>query len=295
VVVQPALFMAGQGAKAGSIAYSEPVSPTLKGCASGLNQAPSVVAFAQNQRDEVRDLNGVAGALSAEPGMKQQTFIAQPVIALQANGIDRALTAGCNGAGWRENEMYTLNTIDRHAVVFENHGQDSRYTGPLSVSQPVTSTYGMGGNNQPFVVEHYQDVVGALCSTDYKWVQQQQQVEQGKLIVTNRDKDKRYIVRRLMPLETTRLQGYPDWWHDLAPFDGDVAFWESVRETWARITGATYKPFASIERLEKWYYGLRTEGAEYKVDGNSLAIPCAAYVIRRIAEIYKQEGLTFDT
>lgn len=37
------------------------------------------VAFAQNQRNEVRDLNGVAGALAAEPGMKQQTFIAQSI------------------------------------------------------------------------------------------------------------------------------------------------------------------------------------------------------------------------
>ena len=34
------------------------------------------VAFTQNQRDEVRDLGGIAGALQAEPGMHQQTFIA---------------------------------------------------------------------------------------------------------------------------------------------------------------------------------------------------------------------------
>ena len=34
------------------------------------------LAFAQNQRDEVRDLHDVAGALSAQPGMKQQTFVA---------------------------------------------------------------------------------------------------------------------------------------------------------------------------------------------------------------------------
>ena len=34
------------------------------------------VAFAANQRDEVRDLRNVAGTLSAQPGMKQQTFVA---------------------------------------------------------------------------------------------------------------------------------------------------------------------------------------------------------------------------
>lgn len=37
----------------------------------------AIVAFAQNQRDEVRDLHDCAGALAAEPGMKQQTFVAQ--------------------------------------------------------------------------------------------------------------------------------------------------------------------------------------------------------------------------
>ena len=36
------------------------------------------IAFAQNQRDEVRDLKDKAGALAAEPGMKQQTFVAVP-------------------------------------------------------------------------------------------------------------------------------------------------------------------------------------------------------------------------
>ncbi len=38
-------------------------------------------------------------------------------------------------------------------MMFENHSQDSRYTGPLDVAQTVSSTFGMGGNNQPFVVE----------------------------------------------------------------------------------------------------------------------------------------------
>lgn len=35
-----------------------------------------VIAFTQNQRDEVRNLGDVDGALAAEPGMKQQTFVA---------------------------------------------------------------------------------------------------------------------------------------------------------------------------------------------------------------------------
>ena len=73
---------------------------------------------------------------------------------IQGNAIDRADTAGCNGRGWREDKSYTLNTVDRPAVaVFENHGQDTRFNGPVDVSQTVSATFGMGGNNTPFVVK----------------------------------------------------------------------------------------------------------------------------------------------
>jgi len=37
--------------------------------------------------------------------------------------------------------------------VYENHSQDTRYTGPLDTAPTVMSTYGTGGNNQPFVVD----------------------------------------------------------------------------------------------------------------------------------------------
>lgn len=42
----------------------------------------------------------------------------QTVFCLQGNGIDRAETAGCNGKGWREDQSYTLNTVDRPAVAY---------------------------------------------------------------------------------------------------------------------------------------------------------------------------------
>lgn len=46
---------------------------------TGGNNMP-LAAFTQNQRDEVRDLREVAGALAAEFGMKQQTYIAQAAL-----------------------------------------------------------------------------------------------------------------------------------------------------------------------------------------------------------------------
>ena len=63
-----------QGGGKSNCTVDEQVAPPLA-CTHG--GAPAV-AFTQNQRDEVRDLGETAGSLSAQPGMKQQTFVAQP-------------------------------------------------------------------------------------------------------------------------------------------------------------------------------------------------------------------------
>lgn len=53
-----------------------------------------------------------------------------------------------------EDVTCTLRAESHHPpLVFENHSQDCRYTGPLTVSQTVLSTFGTGGNNQPFVLQ----------------------------------------------------------------------------------------------------------------------------------------------
>lgn len=57
---------------------SDDVAPTLRAMGHAGSHANAggqvAVAFAQNQRDEVRQME-IAGALSAEPGMKQQTYL----------------------------------------------------------------------------------------------------------------------------------------------------------------------------------------------------------------------------
>lgn len=77
--VKPVAFLYNQGAKARSLGISE-ISPTLK---TDHNPAG---AFASNQRDEVRELE-VAGALAAQPGIKQQTYICR------ADGQANAMTS----------------------------------------------------------------------------------------------------------------------------------------------------------------------------------------------------------
>ena len=77
--VKPVAFLYNQGAKARSLGISE-ISLTLK-----TDHNPAV-AFASNQRDEVRELE-VAGALAAQPGIKQQTYICR------ADGQANAMTS----------------------------------------------------------------------------------------------------------------------------------------------------------------------------------------------------------
>jgi DNA (cytosine-5)-methyltransferase 1 len=68
-------FSAGNSSGARSIGYSEEHTPPLRAGASGTNQVPTVV-FAQNTRDEVREME-VPGALAAQPGMKQTSYLRQ--------------------------------------------------------------------------------------------------------------------------------------------------------------------------------------------------------------------------
>jgi DNA (cytosine-5)-methyltransferase 1 len=84
-----------------AVAIEDPVPPLMARSSRGGAQTLSpghqtdghmvavAVAFTQNQRDEVREV-GVAGALAAEPGMKQQTFLAVAPTLTAANDPSRS-------------------------------------------------------------------------------------------------------------------------------------------------------------------------------------------------------------
>lgn len=73
----------------------------------------------------------------------------------EAAGFCTEHSADSRGIGYEEEISPTLRagTVPAAVAVFENHSQDTRYTGPLEKAPSVLSTYGTGGNNQPFVVE----------------------------------------------------------------------------------------------------------------------------------------------
>ena len=123
------------------------------------------IALAANQRDEIRDLCNVAGALGAQPGMKQQTFIAAgnpDILCLNDQG-GQFMSCSENISGTLRAQMHyhqplvmsTSRGVEKKPVprVYENHGIDSRYTGPYEVSPTISARCGTGGNNVPLVSE----------------------------------------------------------------------------------------------------------------------------------------------
>jgi DNA (cytosine-5)-methyltransferase 1 len=97
------------------------------------NLAVQPFVFQQNVREEVRLINGdgqITGALSAESGMHQQNFIAQP-IALAENTIGRQPMNGGNGDEYTVGgPMYTLNATGVHGVAHPDHSMAVRRLTP---------------------------------------------------------------------------------------------------------------------------------------------------------------------
>ena len=94
-----------------------------------------------------------------------------------------------------------------------------------------------------------------------------------------------YLVRRLTPLECCRLQGFPDGWTEHLeaeePGEQEIARWVGVFEDWYRAQGKTAR--ASPGKIAKWLKNPRTDSAEYKAYGNSVAVPCVFFVLAGVA------------
>lgn len=74
-----------------------------------------------------------------------------PPVVMEAAGFCTEHSARSRSIGYEEERSPTLRAGVVPAV-FENHSQDTRYTGPVNTAPTVAANYGMGGNNQPFVV-----------------------------------------------------------------------------------------------------------------------------------------------
>lgn len=171
-------------------------------------------------------------------------------VALQGNIIDR--DAGMNGTGVGEDVSFTLNTVDRHGVAYDarNNRIGKDVSGTLQAKEN-------GGYSLNFI---------------------------NPIIETA----PQYIVRRLMPMECGRLQGFPDGWGEIEQLPPDMpeetaVFWRKVYETDCAIKGK--KPQKAIltnaAKLAAWHNGLHTDSAEYKMWGNGMALPNALFFVQR--------------
>ena len=75
-----------------------------------------------------------------------------PPCVLESAGFCTEHSSKSRSIGFEEETSPTLRAGVVPATVYENHSQDTRYTGPVDTAPTVSATYGMGGNNQPFVV-----------------------------------------------------------------------------------------------------------------------------------------------
>lgn len=74
---------------------------------------------------------------------------------------------GGNRMDVTEDVTCTLRAESHHPpLVFENHSQDCRYKELGDVCQTVLSTFGTGGNNQPFVVDNAPKTMKIRCGCD---------------------------------------------------------------------------------------------------------------------------------
>lgn len=240
----------------------------------------AVVAFTQNQRDEVRDLGDRSAVVCANAGTKQQTYV------LQGSMIGREDKNGPQGDGINEDVSFTLNTVDRHAVYSMTTGsftQVSKEKAPTVLARdykdPTAVCYGIGrdtfnqGQNAKFAPTFEKELQPTLVAKGPGAIQSG------------------YTVRRLTPTECARLQGFPDnWCADLStekPSDEEMYFWHKVFKTYSEVTGCKMK---SDKQVAKWLKDPYSDSAEYKMWGNGVALPCVWFVLCGIVWAEKIEA-----
>jgi DNA (cytosine-5)-methyltransferase 1 len=256
--------------------FSDDVAHTLE------SRSAQAVAFAQNSRDEVRLHGGdgkTVGALSAQPGAKQQSYVAfsakdcgidagdiAPTLrsmghsASHANGggqVAIAFAQNQEGAVLSGDVMQSLgtnsNATGRNAptIAFTLHGSDGTTSAASSTEVAGslrTRAPGSIENSSTTAVLQEQSVAwsGELtASTDVAGTLQRGEGGRVDGVMTPQ-----MAVRRLTPRECERLQGFPDD-YTLVEYRG--------------------KPAA--------------DGPRYKALGNSMAVPVMRWIGERIAAV----------
>ena len=257
------------------------------------NLSDEPVAFAQNQRDEVRDLHNIAGALGAQPGMKQQTFIASfsagagasagtigyaeevaPTLKGSSSGNCMPSVMCLHDQGGQRMDVCENMTGTHRAsekghqpLVYENHGIDARVRESGEISPTVTARYGTGGGNTPLVQEDSDVycIVGNIID---------RQPENGgngcgyqtDLAYTLTAADHHAIAQ---PYQDERMRGKVQLIRRLTPLECERL--QAFPDDWTNIPGAS-------------------DSARYRALGNSVAIPCVEFIMKSLREVTELEA-----
>ena len=281
------------------------------------NLSDEPVAFAQNQRDEVRDLHNIAGALGAQPGMKQQTFIASfsagagatagtigyaeevaPTLKGSPSGNCMPSVMCLHDQGGQrmdvcKNMTGTLRASEKEhqPLVYENHGVDARIRESSEISPTVTARYGTGGGNTSLVQEPNEVycIVGNVID---------RQPENGgngcgyqeNLAYTITTCDRHAVFAR------QRVDEFKE---------DDIASTQSARQAKdaTDLVAEPERQYAQlIRRLTPWECELlqgfplgwtdipsASDSARYRALGNSIPVPCVEFIMKSLQAVAAME------
>ena len=281
------------------------------------NLSDEPVAFAQNQRDEVRDLHNIAGALGAQPGMKQQTFIASfsagagasagtigyaeevaPTLKGSPSGNCMPSVLCVNDQGGKridlsEDMSGTLRANEKghQPLVYENHGIDARIRESGEISPTVIARYGTGGGNTPLIQESdVYCIVGNVID---------RQPENGgngagyqqdlSYTLTAMDRHAVYARQRVDEFK-----------------DDDIASTQSARQS-KDTTDLVMEPDRQYAQLVRRLTPLECErlqgflddwtnipgasdSARYRALGNSIPVPCVEFIMKSLQAVAAMEA-----
>lgn len=199
--------------------------------------------------------------------LQDQTLF-QPVYCLAGNIIDRSETAGANGSGVKENQSYTLNTVDRPAVAYKVF--DARGNGDGKTVPTITGDHESRVTDYTAIITERQ----TFSEQSYSYYKKSDKCSTMKAKAGNvgngsecliAEKAIHWIVRRLTPTECERLQGYPDGWTDIGE--------------WTDTKGKKHKA---------------ADSPRYKAIGNSIALPQWFWIAQKMKQ-YLPAGATLGS
>lgn len=232
-----AAFKSGQGAKAGSIGYAEETSPTLSAVSSGTNQVPAILDMS-HANDVIRECGEVVPSLQARMGTGGNQV---PLTYQQVTGT---LSPGAHAGSYNGQDAYNDMLV---AHTLRASGKDSFREDP--------TTYVLSAAVDCRNFTENGDVNGTLQAKE----------SGGSSLNLNNICRQSGAVRRLTPLECTRLQGFPDGWVDIGE--------------WTDEKGRIHK---------------EADSPKYKALGNSIALPFWKWLLRRIS-VYLPAGATLGS